>query len=93
MERKGKTSCTKGNTIKDRATCKKACDYLKLSKQSIVGGNVCYKDSRGNCYQDGWNGAGASIICKNWSFIAHKWTKNGNMIRHHYANSIFVENL
>ena len=65
LERKGKTSCAKGYTINDLATCKKACDYLKLPKQSIVGGNVCYKDSRGNCYQDGWNGAGASIICKN----------------------------
>ena len=65
FERRGKTSCTKGDTINDKATCRKACDYLKLSKRSIVGGNVCYKDSRGNCYQDGWNGSGASIICKN----------------------------
>ena len=30
----------------------------------ILGGDLCYKDSHGDCYQNGRNRADASIICK-----------------------------
>ena len=67
MEEKGKISCSNGDFITDAETCKKACDDLKIPKQSILGGYVCYKDGKGYCYQNGYNGAGASMICKKWS--------------------------
>ena len=65
METRGKTSCSGGNLISDKETCITACDDLKIPKKSILGGYVCYKDSRGYCYQNGHNGAGASMVCTN----------------------------
>jgi len=60
-----KTSCSGGNLIKDKETCIGACGDLKIPKKSILGGYPCYKDSRGYCYQNGHNGAGASMVCTN----------------------------
>ena len=65
LETRGKTSCSGGNLIKDKEACILACDDLKIPKKSILGGYVCYKDSRGHCYQNGHNGAGASMVCTN----------------------------
>ena len=70
LERRGRTSCSNGNLIKDGTECRKACDHLKIPKQSILGRNVCYKDAKGYCYQDGWNGAGASMVCTSSSSAA-----------------------
>ena len=65
LETRGKTSCSGGNLINDKETCITACDDLEIPKKSILGGYVCYKDSRGYCYQNGHNGAGASMVCTN----------------------------
>ena len=27
-------------------------------------GEICYKDTKGKCYQDGFNGVGAFMICE-----------------------------
>jgi len=70
LERRGQTSCSNGNLIKDGTECRKACDHLKIPKQSILGSYVCYKDARGYCYQDGWNGSGASMVCTSSSSAA-----------------------
>ena len=55
----------------DAQTCREACQTLNLpgTYMQILGYNLCYKDSLGNCYQDGeekWarNRAGVSLICK-----------------------------
>ena len=55
----------------DAQTCREACQTLNLpgTYMQILGYNLCYKDSLGNCYQDGedkWpqNRAGISMICK-----------------------------
>lgn len=64
METQGKTSCSNGDLIYDATTCKNACDELSVPRQQILGGYVCYKDSKGKCYQDGYNGGGASMVCK-----------------------------
>ena len=43
--------------------CRVACKILDIPQKQILGGNVCYKDSQGNCYQNGRNGAGDSLVC------------------------------
>jgi len=60
----GKASCSNGDLIYDASTCKNACDELSIPKQEILGSYVCYKDSKGKCYQNGHNGGGASMVCK-----------------------------
>ena len=50
----------------DEKTCKEACKALNVPQIQILGNNVCYKDIHGNCYQDGKNGAGATLICKKY---------------------------
>ena len=47
----------------DEKTCKQACKALNVPQIQILGNNLCYKDHQGNCYQNGRNGAGASLIC------------------------------
>ena len=37
---------------------------LNLPLKEILGNYKCYKDGLGNCYQNGRNGDGASLICK-----------------------------
>ena len=44
--------------------CRVACKILDIPQKQILGGNVCYKDSQGNCYQNGRNGAGDSLVCQ-----------------------------
>ena len=62
----GQYNCPSGAFIADQDMCKKACTYLGLpiQNQEILGGFVCYKDYRGYCYQNGQNGGGASMVCK-----------------------------
>ena len=48
----------------DESTCIKACMRLNLPLKEILGNYKCYKDGLGNCYQNGRNGDGASLICK-----------------------------
>ena len=60
----GKSDCPGGNKITDLATCKHACDDLKLPMMELENGNLCYKDFTGQCYQNGQNGGGASLVCK-----------------------------
>ena len=50
--------------ITDESTCIKACMRLNVPLKEILGNYKCYKDSQGNCYQNGQNGDGASLICK-----------------------------
>jgi len=52
-----------GKAIMDEKTCKQACKALNVPQIQILGNNLCYKDHQGNCYQNGRNGAGASLIC------------------------------
>ena len=61
----GQHDCPRGAFIRDQAMCKKACTQLGLPLREILGGFVCYKDYRGFCYQNGQNGGGASMVCKN----------------------------
>ena len=58
--------CVMGKAIMDEKTCKEACNALNVPQIQILGNNVCYKDFHGNCYQDGKNGAGATLICKKY---------------------------
>ena len=30
----------------------------------MIDGLICYKDQAGNCYQNGLNGRGASMVCE-----------------------------
>ena len=57
------SSCDEG-LIYDAKTCRDACKTLNLQQMEILGGELCYKDSQGNCYQNGGNGDSASVICK-----------------------------
>ena len=56
----------KAEPIRDAKTCREACKVLNIPQKRILGGNwVCYKDSKGNCYQNGKYGGGGSLVCKN----------------------------
>lgn len=60
----GQHDCPRGAFIRDQTICKKACTQLVLPLKEILGGFVCYKDYRGYCFQNGQNGGGASMVCK-----------------------------
>ena len=60
----GSGICSKGETIKDKTLCKDACRELDLPQKQILGDFECYKSKTGDCYQNGQNRAGASMICK-----------------------------
>ena len=66
---KGKYDCSAGEKgfITDGTQCRTACKKLGLPLKQILGRYACYKDRKGNCYQDGHNGAGASLVCKRTS--------------------------
>ena len=64
VESRGSLRCAMGKAIMDKQTCKEACRALNAPQIQILGNNLCYKDFQGNCYQNGRNGAGASLICK-----------------------------
>ena len=61
---KGSGVCSEGTQITDGKTCREACTMLNLPQGEILGNNFCYKDGQGNCYQNGHQGSGASMICK-----------------------------
>ena len=60
----GSGVCAKGEAIRDKASCKEACEALDMIQKDIIGNNECYKSSEGHCYQDGTHGSQASLICK-----------------------------
>ena len=72
---RGSLRCPIGKAIMDEKTCKQACKALNVPQIQILGNNLCYKDHQGNCYQNGINGAGASLIC----------TKYGELWKWYYA--------
>lgn len=37
---------------------------ISFKETDLQSGQLCYKDARGNCYQNGLNGKGASLICR-----------------------------
>ena len=50
-------------------------------------GKICYKDAKGKCYQDGFNGAGAFMICeKGYQIIM-------NIVDHPPFNTIHVTSI
>jgi len=61
---KGTGTCSDGEVIMDKETCETACKELNLQQKTLLGNHKCYKDGQGNCYQNGENGGGASIICQ-----------------------------
>jgi len=66
FESRGSLRCAMGKAIMDEKTCKEACKALNVPQIQILGDHLCYKDSQGKCYQNGENGAGASLICKKY---------------------------
>ena len=60
------SSCPRGDRIMDGETCKKACDDLKIPINVITNNPLyrCYEDAKGFCNQDGFDGSGASLVCK-----------------------------
>ena len=66
---KGSLNCPDGETITEVATCKHACGQLNVPMVNLQDDNLCYKDYTGQCYQDGHNGAGASLVCKRGNFV------------------------
>ena len=60
----GQHDCPGGDFIRDEIMCRKACTLLVLPIKEISEGFVCYKDYRGHCFQNGQNGGGASMVCK-----------------------------
>merc|ERR1712154_119767 len=66
LGRKGKAFCSGGDVITRSGLCKDACTELDIpyKKKDMKSGKICYKDAKGKCYQDGLNGAGASVICE-----------------------------
>lgn len=70
---KGSGDCSEGTQIKDEKTCKEACTFLNLPLGEILGNFGCYKDGQGNCYQNGRQGSGASMICKTSEKISDKF--------------------
>ena len=73
---KGTGVCSEGALIMDETTCKEACRALNLPQIAIHGnGKKCYKNDREKCYQDGWEGSGASMICKTSELISGRFRK------------------
>ena len=61
---KGSGSCSEGTQIMEKYPCIEACRALNLPLAKILGNQKCYKDQQGKCYQNGRQGAGASLICR-----------------------------
>ena len=66
LGRKGKATCPGGDVITRSSLCKEGCKELNIPFQNknMKSGQLCYKDGKGKCYQNGLNGAGASLICE-----------------------------
>ena len=66
MGRKGKSTCSGGDVITRSGLCKEACKELDIpfKNKDMKTGEICYKDAKGKCYQDGFNGVGAFMICE-----------------------------
>ena len=66
MGRKGRTTCEGGDVITRSSLCKEACKELGISfkTKDMKTGKICYKDAKGKCYKDGFQGAGAFLICE-----------------------------
>ena len=69
LEKVGIKSCPDGSRgVKNSAECASACAELGISSSNkpLWDGNACYKGGQqAVCRQDGTNGNGASLICKN----------------------------
>ena len=77
---KGSGVCSEGTQITDETTCREACGALKIPHAEILGNNKCYKSGKEKCYQDGYHGPGASLICKKSEQISGRFSA-GNKIR------------
>jgi len=66
LGRKGRTTCAGGDVITRSSLCKEACKELGISfkTKDMKTGKICYKDAKGKCYKDGFQGAGAFLICE-----------------------------
>ena len=66
LGRKGETTCSGGDVITRSSLCKEACKELGIpfKTKDMKTGKICYKDAKGKCYQDGFQGAGAFMICE-----------------------------
>ena len=62
--------------IRDKETCETACQKLDLPQKTLLGNFRCYKDEQGDCYQNGQNGGGASIICQKSGKTVGKFRRN-----------------
>jgi hypothetical protein len=62
----GTYACDKGGrSINNYNDCREALEYLAIPIVNVNQGNVCYMDSRGSGYADGYHGSGASFVCLN----------------------------
>ena len=62
----------------DESTCREACQALNIPQVEIYGHNKCYKDRHGRCYQNGYQGSGASMLCKKSEIISSRFKKGNN---------------
>ena len=53
--------------IKDKSSCKKACEELNIPIDYLEDGKTCHKNSKNLCEQSGTYGNKASYICKSSS--------------------------
>jgi len=61
----GSNLCDNGGTpIRTANGCSEALGALSIPAYTLNNGQVCYKDGQGNGYADGYNGAGASYVCR-----------------------------
>jgi len=62
----GKYACDRGGrSISNYNDCREALEYLAIPIVNVNQGNICYMDSRGDGYADGYHGSGASFVCLN----------------------------
>ena len=59
----GKCDMKNGKVIMEQNLCNSACAALNIPFGTIEGGNKCYMNGAGLCYQDGRHGSNAKIIC------------------------------
>ena len=72
---KGSGTCSEGSPITDEMTCRKACRSLNIPEEEILGNHKCYIDRFGDCYQNGRQHSGASMICETSEQKAGKFRK------------------
>ena len=65
IETRGRRSCLSGEMIHEKMECTFACLKLGLPLAKMTDGKPCYQAGNGKCRQDGRNGSGASLVCKN----------------------------